>query len=155
MEANINFVTPQLAVGGDLDTYDDEAAGAQLADLIEAGVTHIIDARHEWSDQDWVTEAAPHIRYQHNGVDDDGQRLPDHFFATGVEFATEALADPRNRILAHCHMGINRGPSMGYAILLSQGWDPVEALVAIRRARPIAAVSYSEHALDWHLRQAG
>jgi integrase len=27
-----------------------------------------------------------------------------------------------------CHMGINRGPSMAFAILVDEGWRPVEAL---------------------------
>jgi len=48
-------------------------------------------------------------------------------------------------------MGINRGPSMGFAILLATGMEPVAALTAIRRVRPIAAISYAGDALDrWH-----
>jgi hypothetical protein len=50
-------------------------------------------------------------------------------------------------------MGINRGPSAGYAVLLGLGWDPVEAIEAIRRARPIANVWYAEDALGWHHRR--
>jgi len=53
-------------------------------------------------------------------------------------------------VLAHCHMGINRGPSMGFAILLSLGWDAREALDALHAARPIAFVAYAEDALRWH-----
>lgn len=48
-------------------------------------------------------------------------------------------------------MGINRGPSAGFAVLLALGWDPVDALAAIRGARPIANVAYWAGALDWHL----
>ncbi len=55
-------------------------------------------------------------------------------------------------MLVHCHMGINRGPSMAYACLLVLGWDPIEAMTAIRTARPIAAIGYAEDALDWHHR---
>jgi hypothetical protein len=47
-------------------------------------------------------------------------------------------------------MGVNRGPSLGFAVLLAQGWDPVDALDAIRGARPIAWVAYAEDALRWH-----
>jgi hypothetical protein len=47
-------------------------------------------------------------------------------------------------------MGINRGPSMGFAILLALGWDAREALDAIHAARPIAFVAYAEDALRWH-----
>lgn len=56
-------------------------------------------------------------------------------------------------MLTHCHMGINRGPAMGFAVLLAQGWDPVAALDLIRTQRPIAFVSYAEDALDWWLRR--
>ena len=44
-------------------------------------------------------------------------------------------------------MGINRGPSLGFAILLHWGWDPNEAITAIRDARPIANVWYAVDAL--------
>jgi dual specificity phosphatase 3 len=52
-------------------------------------------------------------------------------------------------------MGVNRGPSAGYAVLLALGWDSVEALEAIRRARPIAYVAYAEDALSWHHERTG
>ena len=52
-------------------------------------------------------------------------------------------------------MGINRGPSAGFAVLLDQGWDPVDALAAIRDARPIANVWYAEDAVEWHLARTG
>ncbi len=47
-------------------------------------------------------------------------------------------------------MGINRGPSLGFAVLLALGWDTVEALDTIRKARPSAAIGYAEDALRWH-----
>jgi dual specificity phosphatase 3 len=46
-------------------------------------------------------------------------------------------------------MGVNRGPSMAFAILLATGMEPVAALTAIRRARPMSAISYAGDALDW------
>ena len=59
-------------------------------------------------------------------------------------------AGPDAVVLAHCHMGINRGPSMGFAVLLALGWDAVEALDAVHAARPIAFIAYAEDALRWH-----
>jgi hypothetical protein len=47
-------------------------------------------------------------------------------------------------------MGINRGPSLAYGVLLDHGWDPVEALDAITEARPIAFLAYADDALRWH-----
>ena len=49
--------------------------------------------------------------------------------------------------MVHCHMGVNRGPSMAFAYLLDQGWDPIKALVAIRSARPIAGIIYAPDAI--------
>jgi protein-tyrosine phosphatase len=147
--ADASFVTAQLVVGGDLDTNDDALATAQLRELVEAGVTHVVDARIEWSDEQWVAEQAPAVSYLHHGMDDAGQRVPAAWFDTGVAFAMEAI-DLGGTVLTHCHMGINRGPSLAFAVLLAQGWDPVEALDAIRAARPIAWVAYAEDALRWH-----
>jgi protein-tyrosine phosphatase len=81
--------------------------------------------------------------------------MPDEWFDAGVAFALDALKDPDAQVLAHCHMGINRGPSMAYAILLATGMEPVAALTAIRQARPIAAIAYDGDALDWWHRADG
>jgi dual specificity phosphatase 3 len=147
--ADASFVTAQLAVGGDLDTNDAELAAAQLHELVEAGLTHVVDARVEWSDEKWVAERAPDVSYLHHGMDDAGQRVPSEWFDTGVSFALEAIREG-GVVLTHCHMGINRGPSLGFAVLLAQDWDPIEALDAIRSARPVAWVAYAEDALRWH-----
>ncbi|MCW2761208.1 MAG: dual specificity protein phosphatase [Marmoricola sp.] len=147
--ANAEFVTPQLLVGGDLDTLDEELATRQLRDLVDAGVTHVVDARIEWSDEEWVAQHAPAIAYLHHGIDDAGQNVPGEWFDLGVTWALEAI-EQGGVVLTHCHMGINRGPSLGFAVLLAQGWDAVEALDAIRSVRPIAFVAYAEDALRWH-----
>ena len=148
--ANADFVTPRLAVGGDLDYWDTDNANRQLAELVDAGITHIVDARFETSDEDFVAEFAPHLAYLHHGMDDAGQLVPGRWFDVGVGFVLDALEDPDAVVLTHCHMGINRGPSLGYAVLLALGWDPIDALDAIRSARPIAAIGYAEDALAWH-----
>jgi dual specificity phosphatase 3 len=44
---------------------------------------------------------------------------------------------------------------MAFAIMLNLGWDPVEALEAIRTARPIAGRGYVDDALDWWSRRNG
>jgi dual specificity phosphatase 3 len=146
--ANANFVTEQLLIGGDLAS-DEQTAASQLHELLEVGVTHIFDARIEWSDERFVNNLAPMIRYRHMGMDDVGQRVPAAYFEQAVTFINTAIAGG-GRVLSHCHMGINRGPSVGFAALLAQGRDPIEALDAIRQAREIAWVAYAEDALRWH-----
>lgn len=147
--ANASFVTPYLAVGGDLDTMRDDVAVGQLDELSDAGITHVIDVRVEWSDEEWVRERNAGVEYLHLGIDDAGQRVPDEWFEEGVAFAGDAI-ESGGVVLTHCHMGVNRGPSMGFAILLSLGWSAFEALDAIHAARPIAFIAYAEDALRWH-----
>lgn len=153
--ANADFVTPRLAVGGDLDYWDQAHARAQLDELVEAGVTHIVDTRLEANDAQLVGALAPQVTYLHNGMDDAGQRVPGRWFDVAVRFVLDAFQAADTVVLSHCHMGINRGPSLAYAVLLAQGWDPVEALTAIRNNRPIAAIGYAEDALAWHHSRAG
>lgn len=150
--ANAHFVTPSLAVGGDL-AYDDATAVRQSVELVVAGgVTHVLDVRQEADDADWWADTE--VTYLWAGIDDAGQRVPAAWFDRIVGWATEAI-DAGGVVLTHCHMGINRGPSAGFAVLLGLGWDPVDALTAIRAARPIAHIWYAEDALAWHLDRSG
>ena len=80
--------------------------------------------------------------------------MRDSWFETITTFAGQHLSAGVG-VLLHCHSGINRGPSAAFAVLLSIGWDPVEAIELIRTQRPIATVSYAENALDWWHRSSG
>lgn len=151
--ANAHFVTPQLLIGGDL-SFDQSMAAGQLKELVDAGVTHIVDVRVEANDAELVANLAPQVGYFHHGIDDAGQRVASDFFDTTVGYAADAM-EAGGIVLAHCHMGINRGPSLGFAILLHQGWDPVDALTAIREARQIAYIDYAGDALVWHHERHG
>ena len=154
--ANLHFVTPQLAVGGDLSSFDDVLAGQQFEEIVALGITHIVDVRLEWSDLDTFADRAPDIGYLHHGMDDAGQAVPAEWFEEAVSWIEAAYAEnPDAVVLTHCHMGINRGPSLGFAVLLAQGWDPVEAIAAIRAARPQANVWYAADALDWYHARTG
>lgn len=152
--ANIDQITDQLWIGGDLEVRHPELARRQLDDIESARITTILDVRLEWSDETWVTAAKPHLEYCWLGVDDAGQRMPDEWFETGTVHALETIR-AGGVVLSHCHMGINRGPSMGFAILLALGWDAIEALDLMRVVRPIAYVAYAEDALDWWMRRSG
>lgn len=119
--ANASFVTPYLAIGGDLDTGRHVVAVGQLDELSGAGVSHIIDVRVEWSDDEWVRERAAGVEYLHLGIDDDGQRVPRSWFDEGVGFAAQAI-ESGGLVLAHCHMGINRAASTGGAGTPTSTW---------------------------------
>ena len=154
--ANLDFVTPQLAVGGDLSSFDGALAAQPFAEIVELGITHIVDVRLEWSDLDTFAERAPDVGYLHHGMDDAGQSVPAQWFEEAVSWIEAAYAEnPDAVVLTHCHMGINRGPSLGFAVLLAQRWDPVEAIRAIRAARRQANVWYAADALDWYHGRTG
>ena len=94
--ANASMVTDELWIGGDLSTYDEEVApGFELRELVEHGLTHILDVREEWSDEEHVRpEPAPGRRTSGRGIPDLGQAVGTQWFDAGVEFAMEALSAP-------------------------------------------------------------
>lgn len=146
--ANATFVTDTLAIGGDLSA-DLATAALQASELVNlAGITHVLDVRKEAEEALWGR--FPEVEYRWDGIDDAGQRVPAAWFERISSWAMSAITGG-GVVLTHCHMGINRGPSAGLAVLLRQGWDPIEALDAIRTARPIANTAYAEDALQWHL----
>ncbi len=152
--ANIAFATGRLAIGGDLADEGDVAL-AQQHEIVDRGITHVLDVREEWDDTG-LWDGVDGVTYHRDGIDDAGQQVPPEWFDGAVAWCVDAMhADPATRVLTHCHMGVNRGPSTGYAVLLALGWDPVDALATIRAARPIAGIAYAEDALDWHLLRTG
>lgn len=153
---DISQVTDRLWTGGGLRSHlGKRAKFADLDELRRAGIVVVIDNRLEWSDEEFVRRHAPEVRYVTNPQDDAGQAMPDWWFERGVSAALAVLTGPDGSVLAHCHAGVNRGPSMAFAIMLATGEDPVQALDAIRRARPIASIGYSLDALDWWHRVGG
>jgi len=152
--SRLTRLTDQLFTGADLPRHSDGAYVEELVRWEDAGITHLVDNRLEASDLDVLAELAPDLVYLENGEDDAGQSMPDAWFEAGVTFAVEAMTQPSAKVHVHCHMGINRGPSMALAVLLAQGWGPVAAVSLIRRERPVAAVAYGEQALAWWHRRA-
>ena len=139
-------VTPWLVISGDLPTGHEQAL-EKLDEWIASGVTDIVDVRGEWSDADLVSAHAPHLRYHYFGTHDDGTSQDAKWFAKGIDALHEAQSHDDAVVMVHCHMGINRGPSMAFALLLDQGWGVSEALDAIRAARPIAGIIYAHDAV--------
>ena len=147
-------ITPWLALSGDLDTTVTSNAERQLTEWTDNGVTHIVDLRGEWNDDEFVAERSPGLRYHWLGTHDNGGEQSDDWFDDGLEVYRSVIS-AGGRAMVHCHMGINRGPSMGYRWLLESGADPVEALDLIRDARPIAGIIYADSALDHFHRSRG
>ena len=49
--------------------------------------------------------------------------------------------------LVHCHMGVNRGPSMAMFLLMMEGMSPVDAFLKLRDRRQGVGVAYAEQAV--------
>ena len=147
-------VTPRVYVSGDLHPSENQAK-KQLNEWLTEGITHIFDCREEWDDSKIVQRHAPDIKYFHIGTHDNGGEQNYTWFDNGTALMEEALLDPESKILIHCHMGVNRAPSMAFALLLRLGHGVKEGLQAIRSARPIAAILYAESALVWHAIKQG
>jgi len=148
------WVTPRIAICGDLPTDRDEAR-EQLRDWEENGITHEIDVRIEANDAGFVA-ANSAITYVWHGVDDDGGRRDDSWFDEVTGIITGILAsDPEAKVVVHCHLGLNRAPSIVFATLLAMGWDDLDALRRIRDERPIAGIIYAPDAVAWHGRRNG
>jgi hypothetical protein len=129
-------------------------AERQLTEWVDNGVTHIVDLRGEWNDDEFVAEYSPLVAYHWLGTHDSGGHQTDEWYEDGLEvYRSVRAAD--GCAMVHCHMGINRGPSMGFRWLLEAGIDPVEALDLIRCARPIAGIIYADSALDHFHRTTG
>jgi len=141
-------VTPQLFLSGELPPGWEEAHEA-LAVWVDAGVTDIVDVRIEGDDSSLVAYFHPELGYHHHATDDDGRHRPHDWFAEGTASILEVLDNPGRVAVVHCAMGVNRGPSMAFAAMVSSGWEPYEALTAIRTARPVAVVLYAEDAVRW------
>lgn len=154
MWRQICWVTEQLAVSGDLSS-DPDKAREQLQKWEDAGITDVFDMRGEADDSDFIHSHSSTITSHWFGVDDNGGTRDDSWFDEFTTRSEEILGDSSRRILVHCHMGVNRGPSALYAILLHLGWDHLDALRHIRDARPIAGIIYAADAAAWKARRNG
>ena len=149
------WVTDQICVTGDLNSDRLEAL-EQLDGWVEAGVTHIADVRAEWSDEAFVNHYAPNMKYLYFPTHDNGGLQSDLWFDQAIDEIVSALAEnPHNKVVIHCHMGVNRAPTLALAALLELGWDALDAMEQIRAARPIAAIFCAIQAVDWHSRRIG
>jgi hypothetical protein len=144
----ICWVNDQLAVSGDLP-YNRSAAENQLREWEAEGITDVFDMRGEADDSAFIHAHSDQITSHWFGVDDNGGKRSDVWFAMFVAKALQILQDPTRKVLVHCHMGVNRGPSALFAIMIAAGWNHLDALRQIRNVRPIAGLIYAPDAVRW------
>lgn len=151
-KANLSWVTKQIATGGDFALIE-EVFVDQLQDLLDENLDLIIDCRtpNEADDTElWETVAekfgsAPQY-VQLPTTDEVGHRIPASHFEAAFTAAEPVLAEG-GTVFVHCHMGVNRGPSTAFYLLLKQGMEPTAAFDLIRATRPQAGLYYAEDAM--------
>ena len=127
MSVSFNFVTERIAVGGGL------SCKADVDQIVAAGITHVIDMCAQFDDH---ALNDPRITVLWLPQVDDGERRPSGQYRKGIQFAFTALALPSTKVFSHCSAGLNRGPTMCYALLRAFGLPESEAIARIRAARP-------------------
>jgi protein-tyrosine phosphatase len=126
---DMTWVTDRIAVGGGI--WNEE----KMMEVVQAGVTHIIDMQIEWDD---TRLAGPYgVKVLWNPTDDDFRRKPQELFQRGVDFALRALDDGDARLLIHCAAGVHRAPMMTLAVLRAMGFSLDDAMEMIESRRKV------------------
>ncbi len=124
---DITWVTDRIAVGGGIWVSD------KMAELVRAGVTHVIDMQIEFDDTPLGREHGVEVLW--NPADDDFQPKPYALFERGVEFALKALEDDEAKLFIHCAAGVHRAPMMTLAVMRALGWELEDAMQVIQSRR--------------------
>ncbi len=149
--ADFTWITDRLATGGGVETEADVAA------VVEAGIDTLIDCRAEFMPHAARFKASlaathPQIAYYNVPTLDDGEPKVPLWFEAGMRLALAALERPEGRVLVYCQSGINRGPSMAYAILRALGIAGDEAVGLLSDRRPVVGLRYradADTAITW------
>jgi protein-tyrosine phosphatase len=126
---DMSWVTDRIAVGGGIWT------DSKMAEVVQAGVTHIIDMQVEFDDTPLADPYGVEVLW--NPVDDDFQPKPAIVFQRGVDFAIQALDQAGSKLFVHCAAGVHRAPMMTLAILRALGWSLEAARDLLEARRPV------------------
>lgn len=149
----IDQVNERMYVGGDPMYCRNLAADI---DLINENVNVIIDCRSDHEHYNgWNEEAGigAHVKYLHIPMYDDMQRenSSDDFISAWNQVTEMIEADelPVNPVMfVHCHMGVNRGPSMAmFFLMVEHDMTPEAAFALIRASRFGTGIAYAEIAV--------
>lgn len=136
---SFNFVTERIAVGGEI------LSKADIDEIVGAGITHVIDMRAEFDD-DALNDNRITILWLPQV--DDGTMRPPGQYRKGIQFALPALSLANTKVFLHCSAGLNRGPTMCYALLRAFGFSQAEAISRIREVRPEVVFCVIQNYLD-------
>ena len=126
---NMSWVTNHLAVGGRVRPEDISSLGL-------SGVTHVIDTRSEYHDDEEAL-ARENIRLLYLPTPDT-YPLTVEQLAEGAKWANEAMQDG-GRVLIHCEHGVGRSVLLTCATLMDEGMSARDALTLVQQKRWQAA----------------
>jgi protein-tyrosine phosphatase len=126
---DITWVTERVGLGGGIWT------SRNMEDLAQAGVTHVINMQLEFDDRPLA--GAYGVQVLWNPIDDDFLPKPPEIFRRGVDFALQALEDPKAKLYVHCAAGVHRAPMMTLAILCALEYEIETAMDLVRTKRPV------------------
>lgn len=140
----INKITSRIWVSGD-PCYSTDLQ-ADLDAIYEHDMV-VIDCRsigERFDGWDELVEGQPTV---YVNLNDDGRAnsiVP--FQNLELELRQRKLMD-RN-LMVHCHMGVNRAPSVAMFLMMLAGTSPVAAFRRIRRNRTGAGIAYARQAVE-------
>lgn len=126
MPLDLDWVTPQLAVGG---SFPAEAAEHLAREL---GVRHVVDLRAEACDDEVVLRRHG-IELLHLPTQD-ACAVSQRMLEEGVAWALEKL-ERGLKVYVHCEHGIGRSALLALCILVERGDRPLQALSRAKGAR--------------------
>jgi hypothetical protein len=127
LEMNLDWVTPELVVGG---RFPMEAA-AQLSQRL--GIRYVVDVRVECCDDERVLREHG-ITLLHLPTED-LRAISQAMIRDGVAWVRERL-ERGAKVFIHCEHGIGRSALLALCVLVSRGLSPLEALTLAKRRRP-------------------
>lgn len=131
---NMNWITPQLAVGGRVHPDD-------IAHLASTGINAVVDTRSETSDdQEAMAKAGIELLYL---------PAPDTYPLTipqlceGAGWINRQIASG-HRVLVHCEHGVGRSVLLAASALVAGGMGAHEAITLLQRKRWQAAPNHRQ-----------
>ena len=125
----ITWITERVALGGGIWN------AGNMQELAQTGVTHVLNMQLEFDDRPLAEPHGIHVLW--NPTDDDFLPKAPELLKRGVDFALEALDNPRARLYIHCAAGVHRAPMMTLAVLCAMEWEMEAAMVLIETRRPV------------------
>jgi predicted protein tyrosine phosphatase len=123
---NMNWVTPELAVGGHFPVEAAEHLARQL------GIRHVVDVRVEFRDDEHVLREHGITLLHLPTVDMRAVSQP--MLREGVAWVRERL-ERGEKVFIHCQYGLGRSVLLVLCVLVAGGLAPLEAITLARSKR--------------------